>query len=170
MRYDIVPLGQTYRGMARSLTPLHLRTPKTKKRFEELLEIYFFYIELCENVSQSAFESMLTCYNLFCTYGIPCEIIVYDDIPIDNAFGYPIELLGIDIVHDMCESLISDSCNPGINHLLNENGLCKTVEDIERIIPFQDCGIVNWSPCYVYRVIGQGTELCPASIPTPNHP
>jgi len=154
MRYDIVSLGKKYRGMERSLTTSHLWNRNTKKIFEELLETYYLYIDIdfWDEINRSSFERICACYKKFLTHNIPCELIAYDILPIEDVYGYPIELLGIDIVHDMCESLISDNVNPKINHLLNENGLCRTVSDIDKIIPFQDHGTVAWSPCYVYKV------------------
>lgn len=160
MIYDIVPLGQGYRGMGRSLTTDHL-APQKKKLSNELLELYFAYLDVwLEKCSPSSFACMLELFRSFCEHGIPCELIVYDSVPMENAYGYPIELLGIDIAHDLCESLISGHLNPEIAHLLNENGLCRTVEAVEKIIPLQDYGNVTWAPCYVYSVtieMGQGT-------------
>lgn len=156
MRFDIVPLGKRYRGKDRCLTTDHLWTKKTRKLSEELLEEYFKYIDLYlkqyETEDSSTFEGMLTFYRAFCMYDIPCEMMVYDKNPVMNAFGYPVELLGIDIVHDMCESLIVDNRNPVIQPWLNENGLCKTEDDVEKIISLLDCGTEGWGKCYVYRV------------------
>ena len=153
MRCDIAPLGQKYRGIARNLTVTHFPKCKSKASFEALLEVYFNYINLCGEVDQSIFINMLDCYRRFCAYGIHCEVIVYAACPIENVYGYAVELLGIDITHELCESLIADNINPNIQYLLNENGLCRTIEDLETIIPVQDHGNVDWQPCYVYSVI-----------------
>lgn len=46
-----------------------------------------------------------------------------------------------------------DELNPQIMHLLNENGLCESVDDVVKAIPFQKHGDAEWNPCYVYKVI-----------------
>lgn len=159
MRYDIVPIKQKYRGMDRSLLATDLLTLKSKSEFDKLLNTYYTYLECIEeNISDTGLKSLIHIYEEFKKFGVPCEIIVFDSIPHKNVFGYQIELLGIDIVHDMCESLLSDDINSCIYHLLNENGLCKTEQDVEKIIPFQDCGNVEWSPCYVYELVRNNSE------------
>lgn len=151
MRCDIVPLGQKYRGMGRSLDVTHFKNCLPKDSFDDLLEVYFDYIDYgCE--INPMFDKLLAFYKKFRDHGVYCEVIAYATYPIENLHGYTVELLGIDIAHDMCESLIAEDVNPNIQNLLNENGLCQTVEDVETIIPFQDHGTVEWQPCYVYTV------------------
>ena len=154
MQYCIAELTQPYRGMERSLTASELYTHKTKAIFSELLEEYFEYIEYAEinPPSAASFEKVIAFYHQIRHLDIPCEIIACNSTPLENIYGYQLEPLGIDIVHDECESLISADVNPEIAHLLNENGLCSTVQDVNTIIPFQDHGNVEWKPYYVYRV------------------
>lgn len=152
MRFDIALIEGKYRGMERSVViPWNL---KTKNVYKLLLEKYFSYIELeCKgSYDSNSLEKMIIFYKELRTYEIICEMIVYASEPLEQVYGYSIDLLGIDIVHDMCESLISDEINPQIAYILNENGLCDTEVDVERIIPFQDHGNVEWLPCYVYRI------------------
>lgn len=153
MRYDIAITNRKYRGMERAVTATDLLNPKTEKQYDVVLEKYFSYLEYADKVDEISFEKTVAYYLELRQYDIPCELIAYGSIPVENIFGYSTELLGIDIVHDMCESLICDELNPEIVHLLNENGLCENVEDVEKIIPFQDYGGVEWKPCYVYKVI-----------------
>ena len=153
MRFDIAPIEGKYRGMERTVDiPWN---PKTKKVYKQLLEKYYSHIELeCNgDYDYESLEKMIAFYKELCTYGISCEMIAFSNEPLEQVHGYPIELLGIDIVHDMCESLIEDEINPQIAHLLNDNGLCNTEADVEKIIPFQDHGGVEWLPCYVYKIL-----------------
>ena len=91
---------------------------------------------------------------------IPCEVIAYDIHPMTTAFDYPVEFLGIDIVHEMSESLICECNDRHIIQMLNENGLCDVPMTVNYIVPLLDHGDVKWEPCYVYKVInlrtGQG--------------
>ena len=67
--------------------------------------------------------------------------------------------MGIDIVNvsndTILDSLLEDEdcLHTNIRYLLNENGLCRTVDDIEKILPWQNLGDLKWEPCYVYRVL-----------------
>lgn len=154
MQYDIVLINQKYRGMERSLLATDLLTNKGKKQFDSLLDIYYQYLACVEEeTSSDGLKRLVRYYEEFKKFNIPCEIIVYDSVPQNNAFGDDIELLGIDIVHEMCESLLSDDVNPSIKYLLNENGLCNTEQDIKKVIPFQDHGNAEWKPCYVYKLV-----------------
>jgi hypothetical protein len=156
MVFDVVPVEDTYRGMDRSLTTDHLYTKKTRKIFKELLEKYFKFIDMYytqdERNGSSIFEEMLIYCRELCAYGISCEMIVYDSIPIADAFGHSIELLGIDIVCDMCESFLVSNRNTAIQTHLNDNGLCKTEEDAEITASLLDCHTEKWMKCYVYKV------------------
>lgn len=78
-------------------------------------------------------------------------MIIYSNEPMESFNGWGIELLGIDIVHDFCESLLSNGVDSEADAILNENGLCKNKEDVGKIIAVQDPGDVDWSPIYVYR-------------------
>lgn len=158
MLYDIVPIQSRYRGMERGLTTEDIWTSKAREKYDELLEIYYAYLDcILEESDENILGRLILIYNEFTKYDVLCEIIAYDICPISEIAGCSIEFLGIDIVHDMCESLISGEVRPCIEHLLNKNGLCSAVGDIEKIIPFQDHGNVEWKPCYVYKV---NVEAC----------
>ena len=153
MRFDIAPIKGKYRGMERTIGATELWRPKTNKIYSQLLEKYFLYLRYIELCDDDSFKKTIDFYKELCDYDIICEVITYATHPLEQAYGYPIEFLGIDIVHDMCESLIADEINETIKHFLNENGLCDTEEDAIRIIPFQDHGNVEWIPCYVYKIV-----------------
>lgn len=153
VRYDLVPIKGKYRGMGRSLLATDLLELKSKRKFELLLEEYFEFLEYSQELNKKSFDKIVVFCEVLREHNIPCEIIVYNDEAMKDAFGYSIEFLGIDIVHDMCESLISEEVNLYIQELINENGLCSTVDAVYKIIPYQDHGEVEWKPCYVYRVI-----------------
>ena len=152
MKYSIALITKKYRGMERNLMTSDFYNSKKKESYDNLLETYFSYIEECEIQPNPSLEKIIAYCKKFIEHGISCEIIVYDFEPINDVIGYSLELLGIDIVHDLCESLISDEVNPKIVHLLNENGLCRTMDDVERIIPYQNHGNVKWDSCYVYKI------------------
>lgn len=153
MRYDLVPIKGKYRGMARSLLATDLLNPKSRSKFELLLEEYFEFLEYSQDMDKQVFEHTVAFYKILKEYNIICEIIAYDDETLEDVFGYSIEFLGIDIVHDMCESLIESGLSQYTKKMINQNGLCRTEADVEEIIPYQDHGGVEWKPCYVYKVV-----------------
>lgn len=112
MDFYIVAIKGKYRGMDRSVDIPY--DAKTKKVYKQLLEKYFSYIDLeCNGAcDKDALEKMIVFYKEFCAYEISCEMIAFSSEPMEQVHGYPVELLGIDIVHDMCESLIEDEINP----------------------------------------------------------
>lgn len=153
MQYDIVPIKGMYRGMDRVLTPEDFPILKSKEEYEVLSDKYDRYLQCYLELNGSdGLRSLVEFYKEFKSYDVDLEIIVYDNVPIKDAYGYCIELLGIDIVHDMCESLLAQDLNPRILCLLNENGLCESEADVNKIIPFQEHGDVTWRSCYVYKV------------------
>lgn len=111
MRYDLVPIKGKYRGMARSLLATDLLNPKSRSKFELLLEEYFEFLEYSQDMNKQAFEHMVAFCKVLREYNIMCEIIVYDDETLEDVFEHSIEFLGIDMVHDMCESLIEGKLN-----------------------------------------------------------
>lgn len=155
MQYDIVPIQKKYRGMGRNLTGLEY-TPKEKKEFEDWLNKYYEYLDAClsEEEDDIIWKHVVD-YYMEIKDKQPCEIIVWDTAPLESVFGYTLELLGIDIVHEERESLLEniETCKEYsfIDSKLNENGLCRTVEDVEALIPLLDHGNVEWKTCYVYK-------------------
>lgn len=155
MRYDIVPIGKRYRGMARLLLGTELYTKRTRKIFDALLDRYFEYISIVtdEAPSKAGLEKIIDFYNELKKYEIPCEVIAWNLHPIETAFDYPVEFLGFDLVCDMAESLIEGCTDSTILQKLNENGLCDTPDIANALVPFLDHGGLKWEPCYIYKVI-----------------
>lgn len=154
MKIDIVPIKENYRGIGRSLLATDLLTKKSKKDFAKLLEMYDAYLMLLEQPeSQNVLEKLMDFEKILQQYEILCEIIAYDTKPIDSAYGYSVTWLGIDIVHDCCESLLENMSDRRVQQTLNKNGLCRNTADISSLLPLLDTGDVMWKPCYVYRVL-----------------
>lgn len=108
VQYDIVPIKNKYRGMGRSLLATDLYTRQTKKEFEYLLNVYFEYLDDLEQQfpSKNGLVSLLRFCDELGKFGIVCEVIVYDIYPLEAAFDCVLDFLGIDIVHEMSESLL----------------------------------------------------------------
>lgn len=154
MKIDIVPIKENYRGIGRSLLATDLLTKKSKKDFTKLLEMYDAYLMLLEQPeSQNVLEKLMDFEKILQQYEILCEIIAYDTKPIDSAYGYSVTWLGIDIVHDCCESLLENMSDRRVQQMLNKNGLCRNTADISSLLPLLDTGDVMWKPCYVYQVL-----------------
>ena len=87
--------------------------------------------------------------------GLDCEIIAYDVVPIKDVFGEQIELLGIDVTHELSESLLEDpnSIHDNVKRLLNAYGLCQKLSDIEVVLKNSIHGDIDWSPCWVYKIM-----------------
>lgn len=154
MKIDIVPIKENYRGIGRSLLATDLLTKKSKKDFTKLLEMYDAYLMLLEQPeSQNVLEKLMDFEKILQQYEILCEIIAYDTKPIDSAYGYSVTWLGIDIVHDCCESLLENMSDKRVQQTLNKNGLCRNTTDISKLLSLLDTGDVMWKPCYVYRVL-----------------
>ena len=156
MEFDIVSLNTSYGGMGRSVTHDDFTSKKAKKFFAELLLCYFRYIELMDSpASNLTFNELIKCYSQLKEYDVRCEIIVYAQQPLKDAFGKQIEFLGFDIVHDMAESLLKNSeCIDEVaRKRLNPYGLCIDLGDVDAIIQSTDSGDVLWNPCWIYRVL-----------------
>lgn len=154
MKIDIVPIKENYRGIGRSLLATDLLTKKSKKDFAKLLEMYDAYLMLLEQPeSQNVLEKLMDFEKILQQYEILCEIIAYDTKPIDSAYGYSVTWLGVDIVHDCCESLLENMSDRRVQQTLNKNGLCRNAAGISKLLPLLDTGDVMWKPCYVYRVL-----------------
>ncbi len=153
MIYDVVPIKGRYRGMGRLLSGVPY-TKRTKKEYYGLLNMYLDYLtELEQEPSKEGLIKLINFCDELLGREINCEVIAYEEHPIENAFGYALELLGIDIVHDMCESLLSECVEYKVLQVLNENELCVSEEDVLKLVPLLDHGGVEWRPCYVYKVL-----------------
>ncbi len=161
MRFDIVPINILYSGIDRSLMPDDFLKPKTKQYYDTLLATYFSYLELMCNPNEpldydeKLFGTIQNFYQKFCDYNVSCEFIAFNTTPMDFIYGVSVELLGIDIVHDMAESLIN--CNQPTDHsikkYLNEKGLFDNLIDAN--VAIESLGIDSsvWKPCWVYKVL-----------------
>lgn len=153
MNYDIVPIKRAYRGIDRALLATDLLTKRTKKKYNTLLERYFKYLDITQKMpSKSGLHDLICFCKELQVNDIACEIIAYSLSPLINLWGYGLDFLGIDIVHDMAESLLCECENKEAQKYLNGNGLCKSKEDVSTIVPLLDHGDVEWNPCYVYKV------------------
>lgn len=154
LKYDVVPICSSYRGIGRSLTPQNFRSERAKRNMDDLLEGYFHYIaDLLRPVCQETFESALSYCNILRKYDVACEVIAYDLQPLGSAYGRSLTFLGIDIVHEMAESLLENGADALPKPLLNESLLCDRVSDVPQVIKLCDHGCVTWQPCWVYRVL-----------------
>lgn len=154
MKFDIVPICSSYRGIGRSLTPQDFRSWRAKRDMDNLLEVYFHYItDSLKPECQETFERMLSYCSMFKRCGVPCEVIVYDAQPLESVYGKSLFFLGIDIVHEMAESLLENEAAGLPKSLLNENMLCAEVSDVPQITKLCDHGGTEWLPCWVYHVL-----------------
>ena len=160
--YDISYWNQKYKGVMNELNfkSYPYKKDQKYKKFLETESVYFNKVFDCDLTKENSFKIFIKYYHIFREeFNIPCEIIAFDTTPIANVFGYSVELLGIDIVNvsndTILDSLLEDEdcLHTNIRYLLNENGLCRTVDDIEKILPWQNLGDLKWEPCYVYRVL-----------------
>jgi hypothetical protein len=108
------------------------------------------YLE--QSPTEDGFGFLVDFYKELLRYAINCEIIAFDTNPIESAYGYGLDYLGVDIVCEMFESLLCECDHIGIQPFLNENGLCKSAEDVARVVPMLEHGNLKWEPCYVYKV------------------
>ena len=161
MRFDIVPVNGSYSGIDRALMPDDFLTPETKPYYDSLLASYFDYLDLMCNpfdilsYDEKLFHMVQKLYRDFCAHNVACELIAFDVAPIDYVHGVPVELLGIDIVHDMAESLIC--CNyqieDSVSRCLNGVGLFTNPEDASNAIDLLSANDVIWKLCWVYKII-----------------
>lgn len=139
--------------MGRVLLATDLYTKQSKAKYDFLLNKYYEYLSIVQQCpSKEGLIILIDLCKIFLKYNINCEVIVYDTIPMKNAFGHSLEYLGIDVVHEMSESLLSECVTHKIRKHLNENGLCTSEQYARSIVPLLDHGNVNWEPCYVYSV------------------
>ena len=154
MNCDMVPINNQYRGMGRCLLATDLYTKNTKKNYRFLLNKYYEYLSyVLHYPSEEALIKLIDLCKIFLKYEIKCEVIVYDVTPLRTDFGYVLEFLGVDIVHNMSESLLCECTDYRIQKFLNENGLCDSELYLSSIVPLLDHGNVKWEPCYIYKVM-----------------
>ena len=161
MRFDVVPISSDYSGVDRSLMPSDFLTPETKPYYNSLLSVYFSYLDLtCDpckplDYNEITFRIIQDFYKKFRENNVLCELIIFDTTPLTSTYGVPVELLGIDIVHDMAESLISynQQVDISIKKHLNVRGLFDDLIDANNVIDSLKDYHTIWKPCWVYKVI-----------------
>ena len=160
MKFDIVSLDAFYRGLDRSLNADDLLRNNAKSHYKELIGYYFRYLDIMYSpekilYNMDTFNLILDYYKTFKSLGVDCEIIVYDDKPLKNAFNYSIEFLGIDVVHDLAESLLEDfnDLKTVVKKHLNSHGLLENLDDMDIVLNNCFTGGMKWEPCWVYKVI-----------------
>ena len=155
MLYDVVPIQTRYRGIGRCLDGADFYPNESKKEFSQLLDQYAQSLDQWQNPpSQQGLAKLMELCSLLRQFHFPCEVIVYDSAPLERAYGYGLEFLGVDVAHNLEESLLYGEVPNEAEEFLNEHGLCPRTEDVARILPLLDCDDddKNWAPCYVYAV------------------
>lgn len=163
MRFDFVHINSSYSGIDRALMTNDFLTPETKLYFDALLEVYFSYIDLTCNPYESLdydekqFHVVQRFYEKFRNYNVSCELIVYNTTPLELVYDVPIEFLGIDIVQDMAESLISynQHLDISVKRCLNSRGLFDDPITAQNAINLLKVNADVWKPCWVYKVIDE---------------
>ena len=162
MRFDIVSINSSYSGIDRSLTTNDFLTRETKQYFDALLEMYFSYIDFTYNsesfdYDEKHFRAVQGFYEKFRNYNVSCELMVYNTTPLESVYDVPIEFLGIDIVKDMAESLISyhQDLDISVKRCLNSRGLFDDPITAQNAIDLLKVHADVWKPCWVYRVIDE---------------
>ena len=154
MLYDIVPINKFYRGIERSLLATHLIT-QSNKTTNMLLEQYYLYLsDIDESPTLIGLIKLIDFCKALKKNHIDCEIIVYDTSTLANAWSYSLDLLGIDIVNEAWESLISnfELLPLQICQLLNSNGLCQTEKNASMVVSHFNNTDFEWKFCYVYKL------------------
>lgn len=152
MRFDIVSITGSYRGIERSISPEIFISEKHRK-FKFLLNNYIKYLDYISNTfDRDLLDGIVKCYTVFRENDVRCEIIAYDDKEIYEIEGYEIKFLGIDITYDLAESMIYENKNFPRLELLNENQLFEEQNDAMEIIKLTSNNDIEWMPCWVYKI------------------
>lgn len=152
MRFDIVSITGSYRGIERSISP-EIFISKKYKKYKFLLNNYFNYLDCILNASgHDLLNDIVKCYTIFKENDVFCEVIAYDDKEINSIKGYEIEFLGIDITCDLAESMIYENESLVELKLLNKNCLFKKQNDAVKIINLNSNNDIEWAPCWVYKI------------------
>lgn len=155
MLYDVVPIQTRYRGIGRCLDGADFYPNESKKEFSQLLDQYAQSLDQWQNPpSQQGLAKMMELCSLLRQFHFPCEVIVYDSTPLERAYGYGLEFLGVDVAHNLEESLLYGEVPNEAEEFLNEHGLCPRTEDVAQLLPLldRDDDDKDWAPCYVYAV------------------
>ena len=154
MRYDIIALGGSYLGIENCVGAMNYLSKQARKNYDKLFELYLNYLSNMElPFNQENFKKILTFYKALQASNVPCIVIAYDNKPLSDCYGYSIQFMGIDIVRDLCESMLSDTdFADRMISFLNQNGLCQDISFVKKILSFADTDL-KWEPCWVYQVL-----------------
>lgn len=164
MDIDIKPIERKsngYRGVDRLLNTHHFKY-KNNKILDKLIEMYFDYISytfVSEDFDTiKIFYKMLPFYSLLVENRVSCEIIISNKESITNFNNEKIEFLGIDIVNQHNESLLTYPAMRFPINILNKNLLCNKIDDCTKIIKLLEGYVLTeygheMKPLYVYKVI-----------------
>ena len=164
MRYSLVESYHHYKGIGRSFIQDayfdQFRGDKRefrrrrRKEFKQVLQYWFDSIELADlqPVSAGNFQKLCDLCREMQEYGIECEVIVYDYLPLEDAYEKAIEFLGIDIETDGDFPLGLDKNREDVKQFLNDNGLCPDIETAEKLTSKWMPEFAPFAYVYVYRV------------------
>ena len=152
MFYDLVGTDEKYQGVDRSLDLIHYKR-KDNNRFEIFLTNWLGAIELTDILPQNAnnFDRLCDLCKII-NHISACNIIVYDDKPIDNAYGREVNFLGIDIVADR-ECPLKYDHREDSKKILNNNGLCPDIEAAHELSYKWKGEYKHFEFLYVYTVL-----------------
>lgn len=138
MNFDLVPIiDLNYRGVERSLTGLEFASIDNSKEFEHILNLYYNYCDWSFNGQNSLCDLRNYIFPLYFEMlknNINCEIIAFDEKPIDGFDNVQFEFLGFDILNQNMESYILDTDLKIIKDNLNEMGLLNNLDITNYII------------------------------------
>lgn len=157
MEIEIAEMQENgYRGLERTVTGNRFPNYKTKE-FKKLIDMWCEYnLSLVAGEQEECLkqlEANKPFYYELKKNGVPCEVIAYDDKPIESLEDYELEFLGYDIVNQNHESVFAGwERVPGTN----ENLLCAREEDFEKYVNMlshrmaPEHVLEMW---YVYRIV-----------------
>lgn len=107
MLYDVVPIQTRYRGIGRCLEGADFYPNESKTDVSQLLSQYTQSLDQWQNPpSQQGLAKLMELCSLLRQFHFPCEVIVYDSTPLERAYGYGLEFLGVDV------ALENSTCEP----------------------------------------------------------
>ena len=159
MHYNLVDNDFQYQGIERTFSPLKdFQNHKVSNtEFKQLLEYELKVIELGFNMPENEenFEKLCALYKTLKKEGLDCDVIVYDDKPINQAYGRSLIFLGIDIEADKTECPLADEHREAVRIELNSNGLCPNIATAAGLTKNWEKEYKSFNYVYVYKVIIQ---------------
>ena len=157
--YKVAPVGERYRGRVRTLGAGDHLDDKTlsKKEYEECTSLILKEIELSdlEDPSEQGFSELCQIYNDLVCHRVPCEMIVFNSEPIEEAYGSALQFMGIDVLYGLDEdSLLKDEAifTQDITVSRNEYGLLDDIKDAKLLLAELDARELIHQNYWVYRV------------------